>query len=145
MLNKIKLFYRENKVISIIVPITFFIILTLGIIFKPDPLAIAPLFVSLVVMVLQARVNRYALLLGSLNSLLYCYYYFTMGLMSNFLYAIIISFPLQLVSFINWSRNTKGSVTTLKKMTAAQYVFSGIGFVVMWVAWSVQLSPVYRL
>ena len=132
MLNQIKLFCRENKLLSAVVAMTFILILITGIIFKSAPLAIAPLFVSLAVMVLQARVNRYALLLGSLNSLLYCYYYFTMGLMSNFLYAIIISFPLQLISFINWSRNTKGSLTALKKMSVKQYIFGATGFILLW-------------
>jgi nicotinamide riboside transporter PnuC len=132
MLKQIKLFYRENKVLSIILPITFILVLTTGIIFKQDLLSVLPLFVSLIVMVLQARVNRYGLLLGSLNSLLYCYYYFTMGLMSNFLYAIIISFPMQMISFINWSRNTKGKITKLKKMSAVQYVFSTVAVLISW-------------
>ena len=134
MLKQIKLFCIENKVLSIIVPITFILILATGIIFEQDFFSILPLFVSLVVMVLQARVNRYALLLGSLNSLLYCYYYFTMGLMSNFLYAIIVSFPMQMISFINWSRNTKGKITKLKKMSVRQLMISVIIFVLGWCA-----------
>ena len=134
MLNQIKLFCKENRLISIIVPITFVLILSTGIYFKQDVLSMLPLFVSLGVMVLQARVNRYALLIGSLNSLLYCYYYYTTGLMSNFLYAIIISFPMQMISFINWSRNAKGKVTKLKKMNAKQLIISAIVFALGWAA-----------
>lgn len=132
MLNNIKNFCRENKILSIMLPITFLLILATGIIFKQELLAILPLFVSLGVMVLQARVNRYAWLVGSLNSLLYCYYYFSMGLMSNFLYALIISFPLQMITFFNWRKKTTDKVTRLKKMSPRQRILAISAFLLAW-------------
>lgn len=145
MLNLFKNFYKENKFLSILMSVTFVLILTTGIYFKQDALKMFPLFVSLVIMLLSANVNRYALLLGSINSLIYCYYYYTTQLYSTLAYAILISFPLQLIAFINWHKNSEGSITELKKMTKKQILMTTalcvISWILLYVIFSIFASP----
>ena len=131
-MNFIKTFCKKNKYLCVLALITFVSILTTGIVFHAKPIELLPLFVSLVIMILQANVNRYALLMGAINSLLYCYYHYSMGLMSNCLFDVLVSFPFQLVSFFTWSRKSKGSVTELRQLTWGQ---RGIGMAVFAAGW----------
>ena len=134
MFTHVKSFFKQNTFLAILLSVTFVLILTTGIVFKQDWLKMLPLFISLIIMVLQARVNRYALLIGSINSLIYCYYYYTVGLYTSLIYAIVVSFPLQLISFFTWHRKSKGSVTELRKMTALERIIGIISFAVLWVS-----------
>ena len=134
MISMLKRFFKENKFLAVLVSVTAVLILASGIYFKQEFLKILPLFISLIIMVLSAQVNRYALLLGSINSLIYCYYYYTTELYSTLAYALIVSFPLQLISFINWSKNSKGSLTRLKKMTTKQRIITFALCIAAWIA-----------
>ena len=133
MIKTLKSFYKNNKILAILISVTAPIILATGIYFKASALKLIPLFISLIIMVLSAQVNRYALLLGSFNSLVYCYYYYTTQLYSTLAYAVLVSFPMQLIAFINWNRNSKGSETSLKKMSKGQLVFTVIASVASWI------------
>ena len=64
---------------------------------------------------------------------MYCYYYYTTQLYSTLAYAVLVSFPMQLIAFINWNRNSKGSETSLKKMSKGQLVFTVIASVSSWI------------
>ena len=134
MLSILKRFFKENKFLATLVSVTAVLILASGIYFKQEFLKTLPLFISLIIMVLQAQVNRYALIMGSINSLIYCYYYYTTQLYSTLAFALFISFPLQLISFINWSKNSQGSLTRLKKMTVKQRIMTFVICVVSWIA-----------
>ena len=50
---------------------------------------VLPLFFSVFIMFLQSRVNRYAFLIGALNSILYAVAYFYMTLYSSAAYALL--------------------------------------------------------
>ncbi len=134
MLHSIMDFYKKNKFLTILVSITFVFITITAIYFKANPFKTLPLFISLVIMVLQARVNRYAFLLGSINSLIYCYYYVSAGLYTSLAYAVLISFPLQLISFFNWKKKSRGSITELKKMSGKELVVFLAVLVLSWAA-----------
>lgn len=134
MLSSLKKFYKENTFLAVLVSVTAVLILISGIYFKQEILKMLPLFISLIIMVLSAQVNRYSLLLGSVNSLIYCYYYYTTQLYSTLAYALVVSFPLQLIAFINWSKNSKGSITELKKMSNKQRIFTFALCVTAWIA-----------
>ncbi len=140
MFNLVKDFYKKNTLLAVLISVTFVLILVTGIIFQQNWLKILPLFISLIIMALSARVNRYAFLLGSLNSLLYCYYYYSVGLMSTLLYAILVSFPLQLISFFTWQKKSKGSITELKKMKAWQMVICVASILLGWAILFVTVS-----
>lgn len=111
-----KKFIKDNLFIFICASLTFVCVLSTAIIFKQNPIKTFPLFVSLFVMILQSRVSRYAFLVGGLNSILYAISYFLMGLYASAIYALISSFPLQIITFINWQNKTRGGVTPLKRM-----------------------------
>ena len=78
---------------------------------------VLPLFVSVVTMFLQSRVNRYAFLIGALTAVLYAVAYFYMTLYSSAAYALFISFPLQVITFFSWQKNTRQGVTNTRSFT----------------------------
>ena len=116
MITEIKNFIKKNTFLCILELVTFTAILTTGIIFHQEFWKMLPLFISLIVMVLQAKVNRYAYLLGGLNSILYAIAYFSMGIRESALSALLMSFPLQVITFILWQRKTQGNVTKLRRL-----------------------------
>ena len=124
MMNSVKKFAKDNTFLCIIELVTFTAILTTGIIFHQEFWKMLPLFISLAVMLLQAKVNRYAYLLGGLNSVLYAVAYFSMGIRESALSALLMSFPLQIITFILWQRKTTGNVTKLRKLNV--WAISGI-------------------
>lgn len=97
-------------------------------------LRILPLYNSLVVGLLQSRINRYASLIGSINSLLYGVVYFRYGLYGSLFSAVLFSFPIQLITFIRWNKNKWEHSTVLRKLTAKQRILLTVGFVVALVA-----------
>lgn len=73
-----------------------------------------PTLVTLAVQMLMVRANRFAFLLGGTNAVLYGIAYFTEGLYFSVVSAVLISAPIQLYSFISWSKNAQGGQTELK-------------------------------
>ena len=134
LLTSSKNFLKENRFLCILIAITFTAILITGIIFKQALWRMLPLFISLIVMLLQAKVNRYAYLLGGLNSILYAIAYFSMGIRESALSALLMSFPLQIVTFILWQRKTQGNVTALRKLNTVAIISISAAFVLSWIA-----------
>ena len=93
------------------------LIVTTGILLKTHPIKVIPLCISCFVMLMQSKVNRYAFLLGGLNSILYGFSSVLMQLYVGAASAFLVSFPLQVITFINWNRNTTKGVTETKKLT----------------------------
>lgn len=109
---------KKTKIISLLYEaVVFLLMLTAILIYRPAVFLYIPLLVSVVVMLLQARVNRYAFLVGAINSLLYAVAYVQMSLYATALYAAVVSCPIQLLTFFNWQRHTQKSRTTLRSMT----------------------------
>lgn len=108
----------KNKNLSFYVFGLSFFLIVIGILhYRPSPFLFIPLLVSAVVMFLQSRVNRYAFLIGAINSILYAIAYIKMSLYATALYAITVSCLLQIVTFINWQRYTTPKETKLRKMS----------------------------
>lgn len=116
MWKKLVSYYKRNPFLYTLEAITLVLILSTGILFKQTAFRMLPLCISLLVMFLQANVNRYNFLLGGCNSILYAIAYFSLGLPSQALYALLFSFPLQLLSFLNWKRKADGTSTRLLRM-----------------------------
>lgn len=133
MLSKTKEFIKTNLFLCITIAVTFVSILVTGIVFHQEFWRMLPLFISLVVMLLQAKVNRYAYLIGGLNSILYAVAYFSMGIREAALSALLTSFPFQIVTFILWQRKTKGNVTKLRKLNILAIIGITAAFVLSWV------------
>lgn len=93
-------------------------------------LIIAPLYVSVCIILMQSRVNRFAFLLGAVNSLFYGAVYIYDGLYLTALYAILFSFPVQLLTFIRWKKKDRDGETVFKKMSRKQHLLTAAVFAV---------------
>ncbi len=98
-----------------------------GIYNKQNFIEIMPLYVSLVIALLQSKVNRFASLLGSLNSIVYAVVYFGFSIYGAALSALFFSFPIQLITFIRWNKNKSGSSTVLRKLGAKRMTVLSLG------------------
>ena len=121
-------FVKENLPILILMGITAIGITVTGIVFGQSFLRILPLYISLTIALLQSRANRYAPLIGGINSILYCIVYIHYRLYGQAAYALLVSCPLQIVTFIRWSRNKWGNSTRFRQMTWKQRLVTLLGF-----------------
>ncbi len=87
-----------------------------------------PLYISLIIALLQSRVNRFASLLGGLNSILYGGVYIYYNLYGSAFSALLFSFPIQILTFIRWNKNKRGHSTLLRRMTNRQRILLTLGF-----------------
>ena len=118
----------------ILMGLTAVLITVAGVYYKQSFLRILPLYISLFVGMLQSKVNRYACLVGSMNSLLYGVVYYYFGLYGSMFSAVLFSFPIQLLTFIRWNKNKWEHSTVLKKLTLKQRILLSVGFAVTLVA-----------
>lgn len=127
---------KKDVFIFVLMGITAVGITVSGIYTRQAVLNILPLYVSLIIGMLQSRVNRFASLMGSMNSILYGVVYIYFNLYGSAFSALLFSCPIQLLTFIRWSKNKRGNTTKLRKMTAKQRVLMTVGFcallLVMW-------------
>lgn len=120
--------------------LTGFLITITGIVFHQSPVRMLPLYVSLVIGFLQSRVNRYASLLGGCNAILYAIVYGYYGLYASMAYAALVSCPLQILTFLRWTKHARESTTELRVMTARQRILTAIAFFTSWIALYAVLS-----
>ena len=104
------------------------------ILFTPNRLMVVPLYVSLFISLLQTRINRYAPLIGGINSILYFAVYMYSGIYATAFYALLFSCPLQIITFIRWTKNKRGSTTLLRKMSMKLRLLILLAFAVAWVS-----------
>lgn len=132
-----KQFTSTDIFMLVLMACTAIMITVAGIRFHQSFLRILPLYISLVVGLLQSRVNRYASLVGSLNSLLYGAVYFYYGLYGSLFSAVLFSFPIQLVTFIRWNKNKWEHSTVLRKLSFKQRIVLTVCFaaslIAMWI------------
>lgn len=119
---------KDNLPRLCLMAVTAILITVTGILFHQSFIRILPLYVSLVVGVLQSRANRYASLLGGMNSILYTLVYIYLGLYASAGYAILFSFPLQIMTFILWSRRKQGESTKFRKMPWRYRILVLVGY-----------------
>ncbi len=119
---------KKDIAIYIMMAVTGISITVAGIVFDQSFLRILPLYVSLVISTLQTKVNRFALLLGGVNSVLYGVVYIYYKLYGAAFSALLFSCPIQLITFIRWNKNKRGNSTELRRLTVKQRIllFAGI-------------------
>ncbi|MBQ8400418.1 MAG: nicotinamide mononucleotide transporter [Clostridia bacterium] len=127
-------FTKANLPRLCMIAVTAVLITTTGILFQQSFLRILPLYISLFVGALQARASRYASLLGGCNSILYTLVYWYLGLYASAGYALFFSCPVQIATFIRWSRNKYGSSTHFRRMTGKQRILTAAGFLICFAA-----------
>ncbi len=125
-------FLAKNKVSLAVWLVMATLITVLAAVFGQSLWRILPLYVSLATMILQSEVNRLAPLVGGLNSLLYATVYLSYGLYGSAANAIFVSFPFQLVTFVNWSRRPSGKTVLLRKLGTRARIWAAVGFAVCW-------------
>ncbi|MBQ8641797.1 MAG: nicotinamide mononucleotide transporter [Clostridia bacterium] len=127
---KLTVFTRENLPRLCLIGVTAVLITVTGILYGQSALRILPLYISLIVGALQSQASRYASLIGGCNSLLYMLVYLYLGLYASAGYALLFSCPVQIATFIRWSRNSYGSSTRFRRLTGKQRILVGAGFLV---------------
>ncbi|MBP3918872.1 MAG: nicotinamide mononucleotide transporter [Clostridia bacterium] len=123
-----KTFLKENLLSFVLMGITAILITVTGILFHQSVIRILPLYISLFIGLLQSRANRFAPLLGGFNSILYMIVYLYLGLYASAGYALLFSCPVQLLTFVNWSRNRYQDSTQFRSLTWRQRTYIGVGF-----------------
>ena len=98
--------------------------------FGQTPLRMLPLFVSLVVGMLQAGANRYACLIGGINSIIYTIVYLMLGIYGSAAQALLVSCPFQLVTFARWSKHKYKNSTEFRRMSGRARIISLAGLAV---------------
>jgi nicotinamide mononucleotide transporter PnuC len=113
----------ENKKLSgvavfdyVLAVLTLAAIVASGVIFRQMFIKILPCCISLVVLILSANANRYAYLVGGVNSLIYAVGYFMEDLYGSTIQAILTGFLFQILVFFRWKRRAQGHTTTLKSL-----------------------------
>lgn len=91
-----------------------------------------PTLVTLVVQILLIKASRYAFLLGGCNSVIYSVVYFMEGLTFSAIYALLISFSLQVYSFFHWRKNTESGKVALRWLSAKSRVLTAVLAMGMW-------------
>ena len=107
-------------------------IVAIAVALKMQPLLVLPLLVSVIVGFLQSKVNRYCFLIGAINSVFYAVAYYMMTLYATAAYAFLVSFPLQIVTFLMWNKKTTNNRTQTRKMTARVRVILAVSMVLAW-------------
>lgn len=110
----------------------FIAVVVLSIVFEAKFFDTLPLLISTFVMFMQTRVNRYAFILGGVNSIIYAAVYVGMGLYGSAASALLMSFPLQIITFINWQRNTHKGTTEIKRFSTKARLIILACMVGMW-------------
>ena len=100
-------------------------IIVTGIVFSQSFFNMLPLFVSLFIGVLQSRASRFAPMLGSANSILYGVIYIGFGLYANAANAFLVSFPMQLITFLRWNKHAYKHSTRFRSLKLWQWLVLG--------------------
>ena len=91
-----------------------------------------PTLVTLIVQILLIGANRYAFLLGGCNSVIYSVVYFMEGLSFSAIYALLISFSIQIYSFFHWRKNSESGKVALRWLSAKSRVLTAVSAIGMW-------------
>ena len=116
-----------------IVIITAILISIAALINEQQIFKILPLYVSLFVMLLQSEGRRIGLLVGGLNSLLYAVVDYSYGLYASALSDILLSFTIQTVAFILWTKRKDGKTTVFRSMRPLHRLLLTLGIIAVYV------------
>ena len=133
-MQKIQLRKSNSEIfILAIMAVTGILITVTGIIFKQSFIRILPLYVSLAIALMQSRVSRYASLIGGFNAILYAITYGYYHLYASMIYAILVSCPLQIVTFVLWSKKPWKNSTIFRRLTVKQRIVMILISLILWV------------
>lgn len=122
----------KDRHMKVIIPVVVAAITVSVLIYPQHGLKALPLYFSIGIMALNAKANRLGFLFGGLNSILYGLVYLNLKLYSSVINALLVSAPLQLVTFALWSKNKYKNTTVFKKLSKKQTVFVAIITIAAW-------------
>ena len=125
---------RKIIIDSIPLALTTILVTVTGIIYHQAVFRILPLYISIIISILQSKVNRNASLIGGLNSILYACVDWHYGLYAISASDLLVSCPFQLATFILWSRRSYKHSTLLRSMSGRQRVLAAILCLLVWLA-----------
>lgn len=97
-------------------------------------LIVVPLYVSICVLFLQSGVNRWAFLIGAINSLFYAAVYIYDGLYLSAFSAAFFSFPFQVWTFFRWKKKDDSGKTVFHRLSGKIRALIAVGYAVLFVA-----------
>lgn len=139
---------KQNYFMPMLLGASAILITVTGMVFGQAPLRMLPLYVSLVIGLLQSRVNRLAPLIGGINALLYAAVYLYYGLYASALYAVLVSCPMQIITFFNWRKRSYGESVRFRRMGLHGRILIVLGFIACWaIMWAIMsaLGSSYRV
>jgi nicotinamide riboside transporter PnuC len=107
-MTKFKITKRELLVDYLPTALVGILIVIFAILKEQTLLKTLPTLITLVVLIMSVRANRYAFLVGASNCVLYTMAYLSEGLIFSAINAFLVSMPIQLFSFFVWSRHKEG-------------------------------------
>lgn len=120
---KIKEFFLKSKVFSYaLILITASGITVFTALNSESFLKVLPLYISLFVMFLNSTANRYGIIVGAFNSILYGVVYLQFGLYGSAVSCFAFSAPIQFLSFIRWSRHSYKKTTVFRKLSGKKRI-----------------------
>ncbi|MBO5224771.1 MAG: nicotinamide mononucleotide transporter [Clostridia bacterium] len=122
----------KNIIDYILLGVAFVAILVLGIIEKQDVIKIIPALFGLIVYMLASKAFRIAYLFGAINSAIYSVGYFMMGLYGNAFVNLCLYVPIQIFTFIQWSKQKYKQATVFKKLPVKFELLLFAGATVAW-------------
>jgi nicotinamide mononucleotide transporter PnuC len=141
MLVKLKnIFFKKQAWLYWLTLLSAVLITWTGITLKQQFYHIFPLYISLLIGVLQSRANRYASLLGSFNCLIYTVVNISLRLYASAASALLITGPLQLATFIRWSKQPYKQSTRFRRMCTWQWILVATLFVLGFITMNFILS-----
>lgn len=119
-------FFKKNALYFSLMLITATLMTVTGIIFKQNPIVILPLYVSLFVGILQTKANRYSLLVGGLNSIIYTIVFIYLGVYATALSTFFFNCVVQLASFIMWNKRKYEHSTRFRTLNTKWRIITAV-------------------
>lgn len=113
-----------------------------GIVFHQKVFRIIPLYISLIIGLMQSKANRYANMIGAGNAILYGFVNLHFRMYASAASAFLVSSPFQLATFIRWNRHKYKDSTRFRRLTGKQRVCVLLGYIVVCIAVYLLLSAV---
>ena len=108
-------------------------IIVFAIINEQSFIATLPTLITLVVLIMSVRANRYAFLVGAANSVLYAIAYIISGVYFSAASALLVSMPIQIFSFFVWRKHKTGNTKSeLIRMKWWQLLLTVIAIFPVW-------------
>lgn len=93
---------------------------------------VLPCFVSLFVLMFSAKANRISFVIGAINCVIYSIGYAMESLWGSVGQVMLVSAPIQIVSFFVWKKWSKNGLTKIRKLNIKGWLLLFVCFSVGW-------------